>query len=109
MSTHELPDPINHLVETVNHGDTNSFLDFFTTDGVVDDSGRRFVERDSIRQWSDREFIGAMGHMTVTSVEQTENEVRVKADWVSSYFSGPSLSVFILKDSNKIQEMRIIG
>lgn len=108
MSKHKLPDPIDHLVEIVNHGDTNSFLDFFTTDGTVDDSGRRFVGRDSIRRWSDQEFIGAKGRMTVTKVEQTDNEVRVKVDWVSNYFSGPSLFVFILKDK-KIQEMRITG
>jgi hypothetical protein len=106
MSKHELPDPIDHLVETVNHGDTNSFLDYFTTDGTVDDLGRRFVGRDTIQRWSNQEFIGAKGHMTVTNVEQTDNEVRVKADWVSNYFSGPSLFVFILKDK-KIQEMRI--
>jgi hypothetical protein len=49
MNQFELPDPVNRLVETVNHGDTDSFLDFFTSDGVVDDSGRHFVGRDSIR------------------------------------------------------------
>jgi hypothetical protein len=85
------------------------FLTFFTTDGTVDDSGRRFVGRDSIRRWSDREFIGAKGRMTVTDIERiTNNEVRIKADWVSNYFTGPSLFIFILKDK-KIQEMRITG
>jgi hypothetical protein len=55
MSEHQqLPDPINHLVEIVNRGDTESFLNFFIVDGVVNDSGRRFVGQDSIRQWSDR-------------------------------------------------------
>jgi len=72
------------------------FLIFFTTDGVVDDSGRRFVGRDSIRRWSDREFIGTKGRMTVTNVEQTDGEVKVRADWVSNYFTAPSLFIFIL-------------
>jgi hypothetical protein len=67
-------------------------LDFFTTDGVVDDSGRRFVGRDSIRRWSDREFMGAKGRMTVTNVEQTDGEVKVRADWVSNYSLVPVCS-----------------
>lgn len=47
--------------------------------------------------------------MDITSVEQqTDNEIRVRADWVSNYFTGPSLFVFILRDK-KIQEMRISG
>jgi hypothetical protein len=61
---------------------------------------------DAIRRWSDEEFIGAKGHMTVTSFEQTKNTARVMADWVSNYFTGPSRFVFVLK--NKIiQEMHI--
>jgi hypothetical protein len=48
---------------------------------VVDDSGQRFVGHDAIRRWSDAEFIGAKGHMIVTSVEQKENVVNVTADW----------------------------
>jgi hypothetical protein len=37
MSISELPDPINHFIEVINQGDTESFLDFFTSDGIVDD------------------------------------------------------------------------
>ncbi|MDQ3969783.1 MAG: nuclear transport factor 2 family protein [Thermoproteota archaeon] len=106
MSALALPDPINRFVEAVNRGDNESFLDFFPRDGLVEDSGRRFVGHDAIRRWSDAEFIGAKGHMTVTSVEQKENVVNVTADWASNYFSGPSRFVFVLKDK-KIAEMRI--
>jgi hypothetical protein len=102
MSALALPDPINRFVEAVNRGDNESF----PRNGVVEDSGRRFVGHDAIRRWSDAEFIGAKGHMTVISVEQKENVVNVTADWTSNYFSGPSRFVFVLKDK-KIAEMRI--
>ncbi|AIC15119.1 nuclear transport factor 2 family protein [Nitrososphaera viennensis] len=109
MSLPELPDPIGRFVDAVNRGDTGSFLDFFPSDGVVDDSGRRFVGHEAIRRWSDREFIGAKGRMTVTSVEQTKkNIVSVAADWASNYFTGPSRFVFVLK-GKKIQEIRIMS
>jgi hypothetical protein len=44
--------------------------------------------------------------MTVTSVEQTKNEVSITADWVSNYFTGPSRFIFILK-GKEVQELRI--
>jgi hypothetical protein len=50
MSLSELPDPINRFVEAVNRADTKSFLDFFPSDGVVEDSGRRFVGHNAIRR-----------------------------------------------------------
>jgi hypothetical protein len=80
MSASELPDPISRFVEVVNQGNTESFLDFFPTDGVVEDSGRSFVGQNAIRQWSNREFIGAKGHMTVTGIEKTKNGISVTAD-----------------------------
>ncbi len=101
-----LPDLIDRFVEAVNRGDTEAFLAFFPENGVVDDWGRRFVGHDAIRGWSDREFIGAKGKMTVTKVEQKGNEVSVMADWKSNYYSGASCFVFVL-DGEQIQEMRI--
>ena len=61
---------------------------------------------DAIRRWSDHEFIGAKGHMTVTSVEQSKNVVNVTANWESNYFMGPSRFVFVLK-GKEIQELLI--
>jgi hypothetical protein len=108
MRSSELPDPINHFVETVNRGDTKSFLDFFTSDGVVYDSGRRFDSQEAIRKWSDREFIGAKGYITVTNIERTNNGFHLKADWKSNYFTGPSRFTFVLQDK-KIKELHISG
>jgi hypothetical protein len=100
------PGTIGRFVEAVNRGDTVSFLAFFPKDGVVNDWGRKFVGHDAIRAWSDREFIGAKGRMTIKSIEQTGNEIRVAADWKSNFYSGDSRFVFML-DGEQIREMRI--
>jgi hypothetical protein len=108
MKISKLPDSINQFVEVINRGDTESFLNFFTSEGVMNDSGRRFIGYDAIRKWSDREFIGAKGHITVTHAEQTNDDILLRADWTSNYFTGPSRFTFILQ-GKKIRELRISG
>ncbi|MFC3108974.1 nuclear transport factor 2 family protein [Undibacterium arcticum] len=108
MARTTLPDPISRFVDAVNRGDTKSFLAFFPQDGVLDDSGRRFVGHDAIHGWSDREFIGANGKMTVKAVAQKTNGVRVTADWISNVYTGRALFMFVL-DGNHIRELRITG
>jgi hypothetical protein len=85
-----------------------AFLAFFPKDGVVIDSGRHFKGHDAIRRWSDREFIGARGRMTVTEVTQKKDVVTVRADWKSNFYSGPSRFEFAL-DGEQIRELRIAG
>ena len=106
MTSPPHPHTIDRFVPAVNDHDTQTFLAFFPEDGVVIYSGRRFVGDDAVRGWSDREFIGAHGQMTVTKVEQTKNVVTLKADWKSSYYRGPSRFEFVL-DGELIQELRI--
>ena len=103
-----LPHPVDSFVQTVNAGDTEAFLAFFPDDGVVDDWGRRFVGHDAIRGWSDNEFIGAHGRMTVTDVDQHDDEVTVTSHWVSNHYTGTSRVAFRL-DGDLISEMRISG
>jgi hypothetical protein len=104
--TVQLPPPVAALVDTVNAGDTIGFLDSFTPDGVVDDFGRMFCDREAIRAWSDKEFIGAEGRMTVTRVATGDNSVEVSADWHSTHANGPSTFAFTLV-GEKISLMRI--
>lgn len=94
-------------IDAVNRGDTNAFLAFVPNDGVVDDWGRRFLGHDAIRGWSDTEFIGAKGHMSVTKVTQARNEVSVDAGWKRNFYSGHSRFVFVL-DGQHIREIRIV-
>lgn len=105
MST-AMPEPVDRFISAVNAGDTESFLAFFPQDGVVDDWGRRFVGHDAIKGWSDREFIGAEGRMTVTRIDVNGDEASVDADWRSNHFTGPSRFVFTLR-GDQIEQMRI--
>lgn len=106
MATSVLPAPIDTLVKAVNDGETEHFLSLFTSDGVVDDWGRRFVGQQAIRAWSDQEFIGAKGTLTVKNVQHADGSVSVAAGWKSKAYSGDSLFVFAIADG-KIREMRI--
>jgi hypothetical protein len=69
--------------------------------GVID-SGQRFAGHDAIRNWSDREFIGAHGRMTANSVEQTKNTIIVRADWKSNFYTGPARFEFMPKGKASI-------
>jgi hypothetical protein len=101
-----LPKTIERFVDAVNRGDTAAFLAFFPEDGVVDDWGRKFVGHSAIRSWSDKEFIGAKGRMTIATVRQDGAEISVAAGWKSNFYSGDSRFVFVL-DGERIREMRI--
>ena len=102
------PPPIDRFVQAVNQGDSQAFLSFFPKDGVVIDSGWRFAGHDAVRRWSDREFIGAHGRMTVKSVEQNKNVVTVRADWKSNFYTGAARFEFVL-DGEQVRELRIKG
>ncbi len=103
----KLPKPIDAFVEAVNAGDNEKFLAFFDEkEGVINDWGRKLVGHRAIKQWSDKEFIGAKGTITPTRVEEKENEISLWAGWKSNYYSGDSKFVFII-ENEKIKEMRI--
>ncbi|WP_165367951.1 nuclear transport factor 2 family protein, partial [Phytoactinopolyspora endophytica] len=101
-----LPSPLSAFVDAVNAHDEAAFLDAFTDDGLVDDWGREFRGREAIKAWSDREFIGARGTMTVTDVSEDGGWVRVTADWRSTHANGMSLFEFQL-DGDRVHQMRI--
>jgi hypothetical protein len=108
MNSPALPDPIDRFVEALPRGATKTLLIFSPKDGVVIDSGRRFAGHDAIRGWSDREFIGAHGRMTVKKVEQKKNAVTVRAAWKSNFYNGPARFEFVL-DGEQVRELRITG
>lgn len=102
----QLPPPVAAFVETINAGDTVGFLDSFTPGGIVDDWGRTFCDREAIRAWSDKELIGANGHLTVTDVATGDSTVEVTGDWRSTHANGPSTFAFTVV-GDKIARMRI--
>ncbi|KAF1722253.1 nuclear transport factor 2 family protein [Pseudoxanthomonas wuyuanensis] len=108
MPVPTLPPPLDAFVAAVNGGDTDAALALFAPEGEIDDWGRRFTTPKAMRAWSDREFIGAQGYMTVTRVARIGNQITVDAAWKSNHYSGASRFLFTLVDG-RIQQMRIVG
>lgn len=101
---------VKKFVDIVNGGDTDAFLSLFQDNGSVLDSGRRYSGFDAIKQWCDREFIGAEGKIALKVIHPPEgNSCKIEADWKSTYYSGSSEFVFIMSSDNKILELRIQG
>ena len=109
MPAAKVPEPLKGFVEAVNRGDLDAVLAYFGADGTVEDWGRRFTGPNAIKRWSDKEFIGAKGHLVITEVKRASpTEIRVATDWKSTYFSGAGEMVFLI-DGQRIKEMRILG
>ncbi|APX33544.1 polyketide cyclase [Brachybacterium sp. P6-10-X1] len=106
MTRTDIPEPVDSFVEAVNRHDEQAFLDAFTGDGVVDDWGRVFPDRDAIKTWSDTEFLGARGVLTPEEVAVDGNRITVIGDWRSNHANGRSSFTFDI-DGGRIARMTI--
>jgi hypothetical protein len=94
MTEITLPEPIASFIDAVNRHDEDGFLAAFTTKGAVDDWGRTFTGRDQIKNWSDKEFIGARGTLTPDEVFADGEGLVVVGDWRSNHANGRSRFAF---------------
>ncbi|MET0070237.1 MAG: nuclear transport factor 2 family protein [Candidatus Thiodiazotropha sp.] len=99
---------VDQFVAAVNRGDESSVLALFGDNGKVNDWGRIYTGIEAIKRWSDREFLGADGRMTVNKRSTADNIVTLNVTWNSSYYSGGSIFIFTVSDG-RIEEMRIEG
>lgn len=106
MTTPQIPEPVASFLDRVNAHDEQGFLDAFTVSGMVDDWGRTFTGHDEIKAWSDEEFIGSRGVLTVDEVDTTGDTVTVVGDWRSNHANGRSKFVFDI-DGTKLTKMTI--
>jgi len=106
MKTPTIPEPVATFIERVNAHDEDAFLDAFTTGETVDDWGRYFTGREQIKAWSDNDFIGSRGVLTVEEVTAAENQVTVVGDWRSNHANGRSRFVFAI-EGDKLSKMTI--
>ncbi|WP_432789350.1 nuclear transport factor 2 family protein [Brevibacterium sp. K11IcPPYGO002] len=106
MTNHTIPEPVASFLERVNAHDEQAFLDAFTDTGAVDDWGRTFTGREQIKAWSDKEFIGSRGTLTVEEVAVAGSTVTVIGDWRSNHANGRSKFVFDV-DGDKLVKMTI--
>jgi hypothetical protein len=97
MTEQDVPAPASQAIAAVNAGDTDRFLSLFAGDGWIDDNGRRFTGRDEMREWSDRELIGANTRFAVTGSEAVPHGVAVDIDVTSDGFNGYSRFVFAIE------------
>jgi hypothetical protein len=109
MSEQELSGPAAHAIAAVNAGDTDGFLSLFAADGWIDDNGRRFNGHDAMREWSDRELIGAHSRFDVTGSEPTADGVAVDIEVTSDGFNGYSRFVFALAGEDSLRSMTIVA
>lgn len=103
MTDHTIPEPVASFLERVNAHDEQAFLDAFTDSGQVDDWGRTFTGRDQIRAWSDKEFIGSRGTLTVEEASAAGSTVTVVGDWRSDHANGRSRFVFEIADGKLVK------
>ncbi|PRA06179.1 polyketide cyclase [Arthrobacter sp. MYb229] len=106
MAAPTIPEPVASFITAVNNHDEQAFLDAFTPKGAVDDWGRDFTGRDQIKTWSDKEFIGSHGTLTVEKVERVGGSITVIGDWRSTHANGRSKFVFDV-DGDKLAKMTI--
>ena len=98
MSSSDLPKPVADALAAANAHDTDAFLAVFAPEGVVDDWGREFRGPESIRRWSDAEFIGVRVSLTPTDVVDEDGVVTVTAQVGGDGFNGPSHFSFQVQD-----------
>ena len=106
MTDPTIPEPVASFIEAVNRHDAAAFLDAFTATGSVDDWGRIFTGREQIEAWSDREFIGSDGILTVEDVATDGGATIVTGDWRSTHANGRSRFSF-QTDGDRIERMTI--
>ena len=100
-----VPAVVSEAIEAANAHDTDRFLDAFAVSGAVDDWGRVFTGRDEIRGWSDREFIGLNGRLTIHWITQPPPVLIVTIGTDGGY-NGPSTLTFTLSpDGGGIDRM----
>jgi hypothetical protein len=73
----------------------DTILDSFAHDGVVDDWGREYIGSGAIKEWSDREFIGAKVSLSVIKTPPiSDGEIQITAEVGGDGYTGPSTFTF---------------
>ncbi len=89
------PGPVTKLLDAANSHHTADFLASFAHDGVVDDWGREYIGREAIKEWSDREFIGAKVSLSVIKTTTiSDGEIQISAEVGGDGYTGPSTFTF---------------
>lgn len=95
------------FIDAINSGDTDGLLSIFS-DGDVRfvDAGQEFADIGAIRDFSDRELIGANGNFTMSRVERSPDAFSVFGQYRSDRYNGSVRFDFVL-DGEKLLEVNL--
>jgi SnoaL-like domain len=102
----QAPWAVRRVIGAINSGDTQRLLDFFPEGVRLLASGEEFVGRARVREFSDRELIGAKGYLDVRQVACHEDTVTVSGPYYGHRFTGPVGFVFTV-EAGRITELSI--
>jgi hypothetical protein len=89
------PGPVTKLLAAANSHHSEDFLASFAHDGVVDDWGREYIGRGAIKEWSDREFIGAKVSLSVIRTTTiSDGEIQISVEVGGDGYTGASTFAF---------------
>lgn len=94
----DVPTPVAAFVEAINAADTETFVNLFTPDGLVNDWGTEYAGPAGVRQWAASDAIGAAAKMTLLSANTEGETTTVRFDWRSRVFNGESTGIFVVHD-----------
>ena len=106
MTSAPLPAPYHQFLTVISDGDTPAFLDMFTERGSVNDWGHRYVGRDAIKTWSDREFLGVHMTLAVDKAVDVDGRITITGQVGGGGFNGPSTFVLVT-EGDRLREMLI--
>ncbi|WP_203338737.1 nuclear transport factor 2 family protein [Nocardioides limicola] len=93
-----VPEPVQAMVDAINAGDTEAFVQAFTADGFIDDWGNVRRGPDGVRSWASTDAIGQQARMSVVEAEVVGDRVTTTFEWASNRFNGTSTGIFDVAD-----------
>jgi hypothetical protein len=109
----QLAEPIAAYIKATNDHNSDAFLACFTDDALVTDIGRDFHGAVAIKEWSDREVIGANVTFEVTAATVGDGETivttKVDGDYDKTNLPDPLLlDHHITVNGDKISRLLIL-
>lgn len=97
MSTKsELPAPIQVFIDATNRGDTEAFLNAFTSDAFLSDWGREFKGHARIASWNRTDNIGKQSHFDLVSFREVDGVYGVTLSVSGGGYNGTGEMMFTL-------------
>lgn len=101
---------ISRWIAATNTHDTTAYLDFFSSDGVLDDPsvGRAYNGPSEIADYFESYFIGYNTQTRLVSIEPRDRSVHVEVDFTGDFPGGRTGGVFdiTLTEDQKFRRVR---